>query len=75
MGDTWRTTWSVIGLRVFYLVPRGVTDAVLPLTIIPTPSETVRVLVGRVELVEWHSDVSCARSVLKSSSSEPCSHL
>jgi hypothetical protein len=29
-----------------------VTDAVLPLTIEPAPSEVVRVLVGRAELVE-----------------------
>lgn len=51
MLETWRTTWSEDGLRVFYLVPREVTDAVLPLTITPAPSEVVRVLVGRAELL------------------------
>jgi hypothetical protein len=50
MLDTWRTTWSEDGLRVFYLVPREATDAILPLDIQPPPAETVRVLVGRAEI-------------------------
>jgi hypothetical protein len=51
MIETWRTSWFEDGLRVFYVVPRKVTDAVLPLTIEPAPSELVRVLVGRTELI------------------------
>jgi len=38
--------------RLLSRATRGDRHTVLPLTIIPTPSETVRVLVGRVELVE-----------------------
>jgi hypothetical protein len=49
MLDTWRTTRSD-GLRVFYLVPRAATDAILPLDIEPPPAELVRVLVGRAEI-------------------------
>lgn len=52
MLDTWRTTWSEDGLRVFYLVPPEVTDAILPLDIRPPPAEIVRVLVGRAEIEE-----------------------
>ncbi len=52
MLDTWRETWAEDGLRVFYLVPRAVTDTVLPLAIEPPPSTLVRVLVGRAEIVD-----------------------
>jgi hypothetical protein len=38
-------------LRLFYVVPRKLTDQVLPLNIDPQPSELVRVLVGRTELI------------------------
>jgi hypothetical protein len=51
MIDTWRDTWSADGIRVLYMVPRAFTDAVLPLRITPAPDDTVRVLVGRAELV------------------------
>ncbi len=51
MIETWRDQWFEEGLRVFYVLPRGVTDKVLPLAIEPAPAEVVRVLVGRVELI------------------------
>ena len=50
MLDTWRDTWSEEGLRVLYIVPRRLTDDVLPLSIRPAPSSLVRVLVGRAEV-------------------------
>jgi hypothetical protein len=52
MLDTRRTTWTEDGLRVFYLVPREVTDAVLPLSITPPPAELVRVLIGRADVLD-----------------------
>jgi hypothetical protein len=52
MLDTWRSTWTEDGLRVFYLVPREVTDAVLPLTITPEPAALVRVLIGRADVLD-----------------------
>ena len=52
MLDTWRSTWTENGLRVFYLVPREVTDAVLPLAITPEPASLVRVLVGRADVLD-----------------------
>jgi hypothetical protein len=55
--DTWATSYfSSPGLRLFFLVPRPWTDAVLPLRITgytgaPLPATLVRTMVGRIELV------------------------
>ena len=51
MVETWADHWFEPGLRVFYLVPRARTDALLPLTLEPAPDELVRVLVGRLEMI------------------------
>lgn len=51
MIKTWRNSWFEAGLRVFYILPRPATDAVLPITIDPRPDELVRVLVGRTEVI------------------------
>ncbi len=51
MVDTWRDHWFEEGLRVLTMLPRSATDALLPLTMSPAPTELVRVLVGRVEVV------------------------
>ncbi len=51
MLDTWRDTWSAEGLRVLYIVPRRLTDQVLPLALRPVPSSLVRVLVARAEVI------------------------
>jgi hypothetical protein len=51
MLNTWRATWSEDGLRVLYVVPDRLTDAVLPLTITPSPTSIERVLVGRAEVL------------------------
>jgi hypothetical protein len=51
MVETWRDSWFEEGSRLIYLVPRGFIDKVLPLRVDPTPSQTVRVFVGRLELV------------------------
>lgn len=51
MIKTWRSSWFEEGLRVFYILPRPATDAVLPITIDPRPTELVRVLVGRTEVI------------------------
>lgn len=51
MIKTWRDSLFEEGLRAFYIVPRKVTDSILPLTIEPQPSEVSRVLVGRIEII------------------------
>ena len=51
MIKTWRGDWFNEGTRVFYILPRALADAILPLTIDPRPTEVVRVLVGRAEVI------------------------
>lgn len=51
MVKTWRDSWFEEGLRVFYILPRGATDAILPITINPQPPELARVFVGRAEII------------------------
>ncbi len=63
MVKTWSDLWFGQGLRVFFLVPREMTDLVLPISIQPRPAALVRVLVGRIELQET-SGSSSATSAL-----------
>ena len=51
MVKTWRDSWFEPGLRVFYTVPKAETARVLPLALSPAPTELVRVLVGRAEIL------------------------
>jgi hypothetical protein len=51
MLETWKHSWFEEGSRIIYIVPRVFTDSVLPLSIKPTPAATVRIFVGRLELV------------------------
>jgi hypothetical protein len=51
MVDTWSDSWFEEGARLLYIVPQQAVDAILPLSISPTPSAVARVFVGRMELV------------------------
>jgi hypothetical protein len=51
MIKTWHTSWFEEGSRLFYIVPQSFVDSILPLTINPAPAQTVRVFVGRMEIV------------------------
>lgn len=52
MVHTWQSSWfSEPGARLFYLLPRRLTDEILPLAVRPAPDEVVRVLVGRMEVM------------------------
>ncbi len=52
MLATWQKSYfQSAGLRLFFVVPRTWTDAVLPLSITPQPARIERVMVGRIELV------------------------
>jgi hypothetical protein len=51
MIETWRQSWFEEGSRVFYIVPGNFLNTILPLSISPAPAQTVRVFVGRLELV------------------------
>jgi len=51
MVEPWRQSWFEEGSRLLYIVPRQFVDSILPLSIQPVPAQTVRVFVGRLELV------------------------
>jgi hypothetical protein len=52
MLNTWNQSYfNSSGLRVFWIVPRGFTDRILPIRIKPEPNELERVLVGRSEVM------------------------
>jgi hypothetical protein len=72
MIKTWRNDWFNEGTRVFYVLPRRTTDAILPITIEPKPAELVRVLVGRAEVItpEMERNVQQQISFLRDPSSE-----
>lgn len=65
MLNTWRDSWFEEGLRVFYILPRKTTDAILPMTIAPQPSELVRVLVGRTEIITPEMEKNVIEQVAK----------
>ena len=47
----WSSYFERPGLRVFWVVPRGYVDKILPLAITPAPKHTERVIVGRSEML------------------------
>jgi len=51
MIETWRSSWFEQGLRAFFVMPSASVQAQLPLAISPEPTELVRVLIGRVEIL------------------------
>jgi hypothetical protein len=52
MVRTWRKSWlESPGTRVLAPLPRRVTDAILPLEVLPAPRETVRVMVARLDIL------------------------
>jgi hypothetical protein len=52
MLETWKASYfDKRGIRVFWIVPENLVNALLPLHITPQPRETRRVFVGRYELL------------------------
>ena len=51
MIETWRDSWFEHGSRLIYIYPESEIDSILPLDIKPAPVRTVRVFVGRIELI------------------------
>jgi len=64
MVATWRNSWFEEGGRVLYIVPRSFVDEVLPLSVSPAPSQTVRVFVGRMELITPASEQAVERALV-----------
>jgi len=64
MVNTWRTSWfGEQGTRLLYFVPEKLTNELLPLDIEPKPTETVRVLVGRMDLMTPEQEKQVAQLV------------
>jgi len=72
MIKTWRDSWFEEGLRVFYILPRPATDAILPIRIKPEPSELARVFVGRAEIItpEMEREIRAAAQLFGENSPE-----
>ena len=51
MVETWKDSWFEEGSRLLYILPQDFVDSVLPLKIQPKPASTLRVFVGRMEVV------------------------
>jgi hypothetical protein len=64
MLNTWRDAWFEEGLRVFYVMPRKTTNAMLPITIEPKPVALVRVLVGRTEVITPEIEQAVTKQIL-----------
>jgi hypothetical protein len=71
MIKTWRTSWFEEGMRVFYVLPREITDSVLPINIDPKPTQLTRVLVGRAEVITPQMEKSVQRQVERLDDSSP----
>jgi len=71
MIKTWKNSWFEEGMRVFYILPRRITDATLPLQIDPHPAELVRVLVGRTEVITPEMEQSVKQQVSRLNDPSP----
>jgi hypothetical protein len=47
----WSSYFERAGFRVFWIVPRETTDAILPIDVSPAPEKSVRVMLGRTEIL------------------------
>ncbi|MEZ4269287.1 MAG: hypothetical protein R3F39_23260 [Myxococcota bacterium] len=64
MVDTWERSWfGTPGVRVLYVVPRGWTDALLPIRIDPQPDALVRTLIGRIEVLTPEVEAATVEAV------------
>ena len=71
MVDTWtRSYFKTDGTRILYLAPRAWTDAILPIRFTPAPTDLVRTLVGRVEILS-RSDEQALLEQLKAALAGP----
>jgi hypothetical protein len=71
MVKTWDHAWfGEEGTRLLYLVPRAKTDEVLPIRIEPTPTELVRVLVGRHDFLTPEEESTADRELKRLNAAE-----
>ncbi|QDV81313.1 hypothetical protein [Planctomycetes bacterium TBK1r] len=67
MVKTWQHSWfTENGTRILYMVPTPITDELLPLHVTPAPQETLRVLVGRMEMMSPQAEQQMIEVVAQS---------
>ena len=67
MVATWSDSWfTEQGTRILYMVPADTTEKLLPLHINPPPQESLRVLVGRMEVMSPESEQQITEAVVAS---------
>jgi len=68
MVKTWVDSWfTEEGERLLYILPRAWTDETLPLTITPAPTNLVRVMVGRAEIITPKTQQALTDSLMRAS--------
>ncbi len=66
MVKTWEHSYFLTpGLRVLYVLPRTWTDRLLPLSVKPEPKDTVRTLVGRIEVMTRQEEIQSLTAMTK----------
>ncbi len=71
MVRTWSRSWfAAEGARVLWVVPRNLTDALLPLSIEPRPDRVERVLLGRLERLTPAMEAEVEAALLGRASAE-----
>jgi len=65
MLSTWQDSWFEEGSRLIYIMSSHAVDGVLPLHVDPTPAETARVFVGRIELVTPEIESAVGQAIVK----------
>lgn len=66
MVKTWEDSWlDESGLRVLYVLGKRWTDETLPLNITPKPDETVRVMIGRAEVITPAMELALQEAIVE----------
>ncbi|MBI3819334.1 MAG: hypothetical protein HY286_11625 [Planctomycetes bacterium] len=64
MVNTWKHSYfETPGFRILYIVPRALTDQILPLKLDPAPEQLTRVLVGRYDILTPQSEKKAAEEI------------
>jgi hypothetical protein len=75
MVATWSRQWfRTPGVRLLYLAPQAWTDASIPLTVVPSPDSTTRVMLLRVEVLTPElegADVQAAQGLAPTTTGGP----
>ena len=65
MVKTWEDSWfKEQGTRVLYILPRSWTDRTLDLNLSPAPRDTVRIMIGRAELITPKMEFALLRQMM-----------